>query len=128
MYPTRARVQFRLCVLEPLKVVITNWDQGELLLNSLAPETRKSGSGPHFWDSISTRNFSSTSFKVEAFATRWSCSVTIWFHHGCDDWCMAKMENIKLSARIFLSLKRTGRSGLKPKGVIHWYRVWSTAN
>ena len=74
-----------MCVLEPLKVVITNWDQGELLLEApWHPKRENLGfrSIPFLGLSISNAKiFLSSLLQVEAFATGWSCSVTLWFHH-----------------------------------------------
>ena len=116
-----------MCVLEPLKVVITNWDQGELLLE--APwHPKQENLGSRSMPFSSTLYIEREDFSLEP-PSKWKrlqpgglVRLRYGFIIQCDEVLHGENgELIELRCRYFPE-SRSGQdtSGLKPKGVIHW--------
>ena len=116
-----------MCVLEPLKVVITNWDQGELLLE--APwHPKQENLGLRSMPFSGTLYIEREDFSLEP-PSKWKrlqpgglVRLRYGFIIQCDEVLHAENgELIELRCRYFPE-SRSGQdtSGLKPKGVIHW--------
>ena len=116
-----------MCVLEPLKVVITNWDQGELLLE--APwHPKQENLGSRSMPFSGTLYIEREDFSLEP-PSKWKrlqpgglVRLRYGFIIQCDEVLHAENgELIELRCRYFPE-SRSGQdtSGLKPKGVIHW--------
>ena len=116
-----------MCVLEPLKVVITNWDQGELLLE--APwHPKQENLGSRSMPFSGTLYIEREDFSLEP-PSKWKRlqpSGLVRLRYGfiiqCDEVLHGENgELIELRCRYFPE-SRSGQdtSGLKPKGVIHW--------
>ena len=116
-----------MCVLEPLKVVITNWDQGELLLEAAwHPKQEKLGSRSIPFSG--TLYIEREDFSLEP-PSKWKrlqpgglVRLRYGFIIQCDEVLHGENgELIELRCRYFPE-SRSGQdtSGLKPKGVIHW--------
>ena len=116
-----------MCVLEPLKVVITNWDQGELLLE--APwHPKQENLGSRSMPFSGTLYIEREDFSLEP-PSKWKrlqpgglVRLRYGFIIQCDEVLHAETgELIELRCRYFPE-SRSGQdtSGLKPKGVIHW--------
>ena len=116
-----------MCVLEPLKVVITNWDQGELLLE--APwHPKRENLGSRSIPFSGTLYIEREDFSVEP-PSKWKrlqpdglVRLRYGFIIQCDE--LVYGENGEISELIctYFPESRSGQdtSGLKPKGVIHW--------
>ncbi len=116
-----------MCVLEPLKVFITNWDQGELLLE--APwHPKRENLGSRSIPFSGTLYIEREDFSVEP-PSKWKrfqpdglVRLRYGFIIQCDELVYGEDGEIsELRCRYFPE-SRSGRdtSGLKPKGVIHW--------
>ena len=116
-----------MCVLEPLKVVITNWDQGELLLE--APwHPKQENLGSRSMPFSGTLYIEREDFSLEP-PSKWKrlqpgglVRLRYGFIIQCDEVLHGENgELIELRCRYFPE-SRSGQdtSGLKPKGVIHW--------
>ena len=116
-----------MCVLEPLKVVITNWDQGELLLE--APwHPKRENLGSRSIPFSGTLYIEREDFSVEP-PSKWKrlqpdglVRLRYGFIIQCDELVYGENGEIsELRCRYFPE-SRSGQdtSGLKPKGVIHW--------
>ena len=116
-----------MCVLEPLKVVITNWDQGELLLE--APwHPKQENLGLRSMPFSGTLYIEREDFSLEP-PSKWKrlqpgglVRLRYGFIIQCDEVLHGENgELIELRCRYFPE-SRSGQdtSGLKPKGVIHW--------
>ena len=116
-----------MCVLEPLKVVITNWDQGELLLE--APwHPKQENLGSRYMPFSGTLYIEREDFSLEP-PSKWKrlqpgglVRLRYGFIIQCDEVLHGENgELIELRCRYFPE-SRSGQdtSGLKPKGVIHW--------
>ena len=116
-----------MCVLEPLKVVITNWDQGELLLE--APwHPKRENLGSRSIPFSGTLYIEREDFSVEP-PSKWKrlqpdglVRLRYGFIIQCNE--LVYGENGEISELIctYFPESRSGQdtSGLKPKGVIHW--------
>ena len=116
-----------MCVLEPLKVVITNWDQGELLLE--APwHPKQENLGSRSMPFSGTLYIEREDFSLEP-PSKWKrlqpgglVRLRYGFIIQCDEVLHGENgELTELRCRYFPE-SRSGQdtSGLKPKGVIHW--------
>ena len=116
-----------MCVLEPLKVVISNWDQGELLLE--APwHPKQENLGSRSMPFSGTLYIEREDFSLEP-PSKWKrlqpgglVRLRYGFIIQCDEVLHGENgELIELRCRYFPE-SRSGQdtSGLKPKGVIHW--------
>ena len=116
-----------MCVLEPLKVVITNWDQGDLLLE--APwHPKQENLGSRYMPFSGTLYIEREDFSLEP-PSKWKrlqpgglVRLRYGFIIQCDEVLHGENgELIELRCRYFPE-SRSGQdtSGLKPKGVIHW--------
>lgn len=116
-----------MCVLEPLKVVITNWDQGDLLLE--APwHPKQENLGSRSMPFSGTLYIEREDFSLEP-PSKWKrlqpgglVRLRYGFIIQCDEVLHGENgELIELRCRYFPE-SRSGQdtSGLKPKGVIHW--------
>ena len=116
-----------MCVLKPLKVVITNWDQTEMLLE--APwHPKRENLGSRSIPFSGTLYIEREDFSVEP-PSKWKrfqpeglVRLRYGFIIQCDELVYGEDGEIsELRCRYFPE-SRSGRdtSGLKPKGVIHW--------
>ena len=116
-----------MCVLEPLKVVITNWDQGELLLEApWHPKQENLGSRSMPFSGILYIEREDFSLEPPSKWKRLQPGGLVRLRYGfiiqCDEVLHGENgELIELRCRYFPE-SRSGQdtSGLKPKGVIHW--------
>ena len=116
-----------MCVLEPLKVVITNWDQGELLLE--APwHPKRENLGSRSIPFSGTLYIEREDFSVEP-PSKWKrlqpdglVRLRYGFIIQCDELVYGENGEISELRCTYFPESRSGQdtSGLKPKGVIHW--------
>ena len=116
-----------MCVLEPLKVVITNWDQGELLLE--APwHPKQENLGSRSMPFSGTLYIEREDFSLEP-PSKWKRlqpSGLVRLRYGfiiqCDEVLHGENGELKELRCRYFPESRSGQdtSGLKPKGVIHW--------
>ena len=116
-----------MCVLEPLKVVITNWDQGELLLE--APwHPKRENLGSRSIPFSGTLYIEREDFSVEP-PSKWKrlqpdglVRLRYGFIIQCDELVYGENGEISELRCTHFPESRSGQdtSGLKPKGVIHW--------
>ena len=116
-----------MCVLEPLKVVITNWDQGELLLE--APwHPKRENLGSRSIPFSGTLYIEREDFSVEP-PSKWKrlqpdglVRLRYGFIIQCDELVYGENGEISELRCSYFPESRSGQdtSGLKPKGVIHW--------
>ena len=116
-----------MCVLEPLKVVITNWNQGELLLEApWHPKRENLGSRPIPFSG--TLYIEREDFSVEP-PSKWKrlqpdglVRLRYGFIIQCDELVYGENGEISELRCTYFPESRSGQdtSGLKPKGVIHW--------
>ena len=116
-----------MCVLEPLKVVITNWDQGELLLE--APwHPKHENLGSRSIPFSGTLYIEREDFSVEP-PSKWKrlqpdglVRLRYGFIIQCDELVYGENGEISELRCTHFPESRSGQdtSGLKPKGVIHW--------
>ena len=116
-----------MCVLEPLKVVITNWDQGELLLE--APwHPKRENLGSRSIPFSGTLYIEREDFSVEP-PSKWKrlqpdglVRLRYGFIMQCDELVYGENGEISELRCTYFPESRSGQdtSGLKPKGVIHW--------
>ena len=116
-----------MCVLEPLKVVITNWDQGELLLE--APwHPKRENLGSRSIPFSGTLYIEREDFSVEP-PSKWKrlqpdglVRLRYGFIIQCDELVYGENGKISELRCTYFPDSRSGQdtSGLKPKGVIHW--------
>ena len=116
-----------MCVLEPLKVVITNWDQGELLLE--APwHPKQENLGLRSMPFSGTLYIEREDFSLEP-PSKWKRlqpSGLVRLRYGfiiqCDEVLHGENGELKELRCRYFPESRSGQdtSGLKPKGVIHW--------
>ena len=116
-----------MCVLEPLKVVITNWDQGELLLE--APwHPKRENLGSRSIPFSGTLYIEREDFSVEP-PSKWKrlqpdglVRLRYGFIIHCDELVYGENGEISELRCTYFPESRSGQdtSGLKPKGVIHW--------
>ena len=116
-----------MCVLEPLKVVITNWDQGELLLE--APwHPKRENLGSRSLPFSGTLYIEREDFSVEP-PSKWKrlqpdglVRLRYAFIIQCDELVYGENGEISELRCTYFPESRSGQdtSGLKPKGVIHW--------
>ena len=116
-----------MCVLEPLKVVITNWDQGELLLE--APwHPKRENLGSRSIPFSGTLYIEREDFSVEP-PSKWKrlqpdglVRLRYGFIIQCDELVYGENGEISEIRCTYFPESRSGQdtSGLKPKGVIHW--------
>ena len=116
-----------MCVLEPLKVVITNWDQGELLLE--APwHPKRENLGSRSIPFSGTLYIEREDFSVEP-PSKWKrlqpdglVRLRYGFIIQCDELVYGENGKISELRCTYFPESRSGQdtSGLKPKGVIHW--------
>ena len=116
-----------MCVLEPLKVVITNWDQGELLLE--APWHPKRGDlGSRSIPFSGTLYIEREDFSVEP-PSKWKrfqpdglVRLRYGFIIQCDELVYGENGEVSELRCTYFPESRSGQdtSGMKPKGVIHW--------
>ena len=116
-----------MCVLEPLKVVITNWDQGELLLE--APWHPKRGDlGSRSIPFSGTLYIEREDFSVEPPSKwrRFQPDGLVRLRYGfiiqCDELVYGENGEVSELRCTYFPESRSGQdtSGMKPKGVIHW--------
>ena len=116
-----------MCVLEPLKVVITNWDQGELLLEApWHPKQEKLGSRSIPFSGTLYIEREDFSLEPPSKWKRLELGGLVRLRYGfiiqCDEVLQGENGEVtELRCRYFPE-SRSGQdtSGLKPKGVIHW--------
>ncbi len=116
-----------MCVLEPLKVVITNWDQGELVLE--APwHPKHEDLGSRSIPFSGTLYIEREDFSVEP-PSKWKrfqpdglVRLRYGFIIQCDELVYGENGEISELRCTYFPESRSGQdtSGLKPKGVIHW--------
>lgn len=116
-----------MCVLEPLKVVITNWDQGELLLE--APwHPKHEDLGSRSIPFSGTLYIEREDFSVEP-PSKWKrfqpdglVRLRYGFIIQCDELVYGENGEVSELRCTYFPESRSGQdtSGLKPKGVIHW--------
>ena len=116
-----------MCVLEPLKVVITNWDQDELLLE--APwHPKRENLGSRSIPFSGTLYIEREDFSVEP-PSKWKrlqpdglVRLRYGFIIQCDELVYGENGEISELRCTYFPESRSGQdtSGLKPKGVIHW--------
>ena len=116
-----------MCVLEPLKVVITNWNQGELLLE--APwHPKRENLGSRSIPFSGTLYIEREDFSVEP-PSKWKrlqpdglVRLRYGFIMQCDELVYGENGEISELRCTYFPESRSGQdtSGLKPKGVIHW--------
>ena len=116
-----------MCVLEPLKVVITNWNQGELLLE--APwHPKRENLGSRSIPFSGTLYIEREDFSVEP-PSKWKrlqpdglVRLRYGFIIQCDELVYGENGEISELRCTYFPESRSGQdtSGLKPKGVIHW--------
>ena len=116
-----------MCVLEPLKVVITDWDQGELLLE--APwHPKRENLGSRSIPFSGTLYIEREDFSVEP-PSKWKrlqpdglVRLRYGFIILCDELVYGEIVEISELRCTYFPESRSGQdtSGLKPKGVIHW--------
>ena len=116
-----------MCVLEPLKVVITNWDQGELLLE--APwHPKRENLGSRSIPFSGTLYIEREDFSVEP-PSKWKrlqpdglVRLRYGFIIQCNELVYGENGEISELRCSYFPESRSGQdtSGLKPKGVIHW--------
>ena len=116
-----------MCVLEPLKVVITNWDQGELLLE--APwHPKHEDLGSRSIPFSGTLYIEREDFSVEP-PSKWKrlqpdglVRLRYGFIIQCNELEYGENGEISELRCTYFPESRSGQdtSGLKPKGVIHW--------
>ena len=116
-----------MCVLEPLKVTITNWDQGELLLE--APwHPKRENLGSRSIPFSGTLYIEREDFSVEP-PSKWKrlqpdglVRLRYGFIIQCDELVYGENGEISELRCTYFPESRSGQdtSGLKPKGVIHW--------
>ena len=116
-----------MCVLEPLKVVITNWDQGELLLE--APwHPKRENLGSRSIPFSGTLYIEREDFSVEP-PSKWKrlqpdglVRLRYGFIIQCNELVYGENGEISELRCTYFPESRSGQdtSGLKPKGVIHW--------
>ena len=116
-----------MCVLEPLKVVITNWNQGELLLE--APwHPKRENLGSRSIPFSGTLYIEREDFSVEP-PSKWKrlqpdglVRLRYGFIMQCDELVYGENGELSELRCTYFPESRSGQdtSGLKPKGVIHW--------
>ncbi len=116
-----------MCVLEPLKVVITNWDQGVLLLE--APwHPKHEDLGSRSIPFSGTLYIEREDFSVEP-PSKWKrfqpdgfVRLRYGFIIQCDELVYGENGEVSELRCTYFPESRSGQdtSGLKPKGVIHW--------